>query len=496
MIKDIKSLHGKLIISGGIAVAFVLVVFSYLYIIEQNNRLINFHTEVFSRHTQSISESFAKEMARGGMDSVEHIIINEADDPDIADIKLLNSNGDIIIAASGLRGKWNYSTAFLDSVFQNESRYLHQERDLFAIVKAIGNTPQCYRCHPSSDKILGYLEVTFRFDPREMNYTGFIGLIVGIGIFFIILLSVSLWYLQHRFVRKPIGSLEYAIRQAMDGDLSVQADISGNDEIAHLSRSFNKLIFRLDNAQRELKIIYDQEMEKAERLATAGELASGIAHEIKNPLAGIVSTLHVMLEKTPESSDDREILVEMSNQVGRIEKAVKDLLSYACPPLPEFKRQAINENILHCISFVTPLADRQDVQIIPGLDEDIPSLLLDSGLFDQVLLNILMNALQAINGEGNIAITSGYILDEQSVRVCIIDNGPGIPEEMRKQIFRPFFTTKHKGSGLGLSICKKNIERHLGSIDVESKPGKGTKFIITLPVNITFDQLMDHRENL
>ncbi len=489
----IQSLHGRLIIASGIAVSLTLAAFGYIYVQQQNRALESFHIQVFSRRSQSIMEAFSAEMARGGMDSVRQILSHEVQDPNLADIKLINSQGRIVISTSGLEGPSNLNLAVLDTVFQKDSRYSHREGKVLSIVNPIGNSARCHRCHSSADRLLGYLEVSFRFDPSERSYTGLLSSTIGFAMLFVVLLSVTLWYLQHRFVRRPIARLKDAIQGAMDGDLSVRVDVSGSDEIGRLTASFNQLISRLDKAQKELKAFHDRKMEMAERLATAGELASGIAHEIKNPLAGISSTLQVKLESTPEDSPDREILTEMAVQVRRIDKAVRDLLSYACPPEPEFKTGDLNERIKRCTSFISPVAELQNTAIRIQLQGEIPELLLDATLLDQVLVNILMNALQALRTGGTILVTSEFEPTEQIAEVCIADNGPGLPDDLKDKVFRPFFTTKHKGSGLGLSICKKNVERHLGTIEVESELGAGTKFIIRLPVNTTFKQLLDQQ---
>jgi signal transduction histidine kinase len=490
----VKSLHGKIIIGAGIIISAVLMIFAFMYSIGENQELEQFHIEQFDQHTETIMEWFADEMANGGMDSVRSILIHESHDPDISDITLFNSQGQIVISTSGLEARNDLPLDILDSVFKAETRYSRRQANVLSIVKAIGNSPRCNQCHPSEPEVLGYFEVDFRFDSSEGLGISYLGYVFGCTIFFMIILATSLWFFQNHFIHKPIASLMNAIQRAKDGDLTVQAGVWGSDEISSLTINFNELITRLDKAQKELIEFHAQKMENAERLATAGELASGIAHEIKNPLAGISSTIQVMLENKGDFSPNKDILSEMAIQIKRIEKAVKDLLSYACPPAPEFSAGDLNEDISRCVSFVSSIAEKQGTKLSALLDNSIPTVLLDSTLIDQVIMNTLMNSLQALGEGGEVSVTSEFVSRDRIAVITITDDGPGIPIGVKDKVFRPFYTTKHKGSGLGLSICKTNIERHLGTIEILSTPDKKTSFIIRIPVDTTLQQLRSRLE--
>ncbi len=487
----IRSLHGKLIISSTLVGSLILIVAGYFYLQERQKQLEDFHIRIFSDHTDLVVESFSAQIALGGMDSVRAILTRQALSSDISDIKLIDRFGKVVISASGLEGQIDSNLIGIDSMFRSESRLARRKGNLLSIVKRIGNSTKCYRCHSPEAKVLGYLETDFRFESAEGDTPGFYGLMLGAGILFVILLSTSIWLLQHLLVRRPLASLMTAIEDAKAGDLESRATVFGSDEISRLSKNFNDLTSKLNKAQQELKKLHEKDMEKAERLATVGELASGIAHEIKNPLAGISSIIQVMLDGESKGIIDKDILVEMATQIGRIDRAVKDLLSYACPRPPEFKSGNLNDSIKRCVSFVKPIAEQQRTLLEMRLDQSIPSGLMDSALMDQVIVNILMNALQALRSDGAISVISVHRKDEKIAEVRISDDGPGMPAEIVEQVFRPFYTTKHKGSGLGLSICKKNIERHCGTIEVESETGRGATFIIRLPLDTTFEQLQD-----
>ncbi len=486
----IRSLHGKLILACGLAVAVTLVISGYLFTTQQDESWQRFQVDAHSYHSALIMEALCLSMPAGGMDSTKALLEREILDPEIAAIRVIGSQGQVAISAGGVPYASDDSVTAVDSIITGDSLFVGTRGEVMSVVVPIYNGKECSGCHAGSQPILGYLEVDYLRGVASQGIEGTQSLVVGLAVFLVVLLALSLYLLQFQFVKKPLGKLDRAIKEAMDGNLSVSVNVSGTDEISRLTDHFNQLVKRLLLAQEELKAMHNREMERAERLATAGELASGIAHEIKNPLAGIASTLQVKLDGEPKDSADAEILTEMSVQVRRIEKAVKDLLAYACPTQPAFKSQSININISRCVSFIRPVAERQGTAIDTVLADDIPEFLLDATLMDQVFINIVMNAFQALREGGRVLLTSRFDSRSQRAIITIEDDGPGLGDKIAPRVFRPFFTTKHKGSGLGLSICKKNVEHHCGTIEVESEAGEGARFIIGLPVNVSFEQLL------
>jgi signal transduction histidine kinase len=484
-----RSLHGKLIVTTGLVISLTLGVYTYFDLKSQKQRLEKSLFEKLEVLSETLVKSYTHEMKEGNLDGVKHAISNQAVYPDILDIKLLNPKGQINHSVTGSTGFTELPMSSIEMDMQQDSFFIYRSENELSFIHPINNSQSCYQCHPADTKTLGYVQIDYDLDFFESNFSDLSLLAFGVVLFLVILISTLLWFFQNRFLRKPILNLMSAMDLARKGDLSARAKESGSDEIFRLSRNFNHMILRLGKAQNDIKVLHDRQMERAERLATAGELASGIAHEIKNPLAGISSTIQVLLENGNSAEAQEEILTEMYVQVGRIEKAVKDLLSYACPSPPEFKSGDINECIHRNIFFITPIAEKQNTVISSELGDNIPDLLFDHNLIDQVLVNILINALQALKANGNISVNSTYNSDDEIIEIIISDDGPGIPADMTKRIFSPFFTTKHKGSGLGLSICRKNIERHHGSLKVFSQVKEGSGFIIRLPVNMTFELL-------
>lgn len=226
----------------------------------------------------------------------------------------------------------------------------------------------------------------------------------------------------------------------------------------------------------------EEQFQRANQMALVGQMAAGLAHEIKNPLAGIKVSLDVLADELDLHEEDKELFARIINEINRMEKLLKSLLSYARPPEPQFDQIDINpllENSLKNAAVAT--ASKTDIRINIERDfaADLPRVEVDSAQIQQVFLNILLNAVDAMETDGTISAMT-RMRDQDTISIEITDTGKGISEAALEKIFNPFFTTKSKGTGLGLSICKRLVEQNGGSIEVFSKPDSGTSFIINL----------------
>jgi signal transduction histidine kinase len=234
--------------------------------------------------------------------------------------------------------------------------------------------------------------------------------------------------------------------------------------------------------------VHDAEMIHAEHLATLGELAAGVAHEIRNPLAGIAGAIEIITKDFPKNHADREVLEDLRQEVRRIEKTLNELLVYARPKPPQLGRAEIKETIARTLQLARQQTGARKVEFSIQISPKIPSFMADSEQIHQVLLNLVLNGIQAIDKEGKIIIDatlrdgdglnrSGY------VEIAVTDTGQGIPPEHLDRIFRPFYTTKRGGTGLGLSLCRRIITAHGGTLVAESELKKGSRFTIRLPLH-------------
>jgi signal transduction histidine kinase len=232
---------------------------------------------------------------------------------------------------------------------------------------------------------------------------------------------------------------------------------------------------------------HDSEMLQAEHLATMGELAAGVAHEIRNPLAGIAGAIEIMTKDFPEDHPDREILEDLRQEVRRIEKVLNDMLAYARPKPPQFGRADLKDIFARTLHLARQQTGSKNIEFSTQVPPDLPAFRMDTEQLHQVLLNLVLNGIQAIEHEGKVTIAArinapGGPGQADMVEISVSDSGVGIPTESLERIFRPFYTTKRGGTGLGLSLCRRIIRQHGGKLGVESKPGKGSRFIIQLPL--------------
>jgi two-component system, NtrC family, sensor kinase len=393
-------------------------------------------------------------------------------------------------------------------IYQEDSeRFRKGEENAFLIRKndkiysskltPIENLPPCHRCHPSERKILGVMDIEISLDTvyetiRKFKKEHFRDAIIGfILIIFVFLFIVSI------LIDRPINKMITTIRRIEKGDLSARMNVKQKDELGLLAKSFNNMVESLEKTKRELEEYHTEQIEKAAKLASLGEVASGIAHEIKNPLTGISCAIQVLQSELSEDDNKRTLIDEVLNQIKRLDRTVKDLLVFAKPKPPYLVSSKIYDVIEKAMFLVNAEAKKQNIIIETDIEKEIPTIRMDPDQIQQVLLNLMINAVQAMPEGGKLSI-SVSVKDYKEVRSNITmaprtdkvlaakiqDTGEGISPEDMEDIFKPFFTKKSKGTGLGLSISRKIIRGHGGEIICESNKGKGTVFTIYLPIPI------------
>jgi signal transduction histidine kinase len=282
-------------------------------------------------------------------------------------------------------------------------------------------------------------------------------------------------------VQRPMVELQQKIAQLGSGDLNVAVSFAHrNDEIGDLGRNFNHMVEQLRESRTEIERLHRTQMSRAEHMATLGEMATGLAHEIRNPLAGIAGVIEIVGRDLPQSSPARSVLKDVRQEIARINRIVTDLLQTARPHPPKVRKSDLNTTVEHAVMLGRQQALSKSIEITLRKDPSLPEVEHDSDQIHQVLLNLLLNALQAINSDGKIAVTVERQGDQAWIEVA--DNGRGIAPDHLPNIFRPFFTTKGDGTGLGLSLARRIVEDHHGRIDVTSTVGKGTTFTVVLPL--------------
>jgi len=226
----------------------------------------------------------------------------------------------------------------------------------------------------------------------------------------------------------------------------------------------------------------DRQLAQMEKLSAIGELAAGLAHEIKNPLAGIKGAIEIIRDSMASNHPHRQVLGEVLCEVRRIDRSVMNLLSYSKPQLPDFTQIDLCRVIGNVVSFLQKIADSKGIRLHSPSSQEPVLITGDENEMKQLFMNLILNSLEAIEKQGNVWIRLRSLANS-SVTIEIIDDGPGIPPEQRSKVFLPFFTSKPHGTGLGLATCKRIVTNHGGDIRVDSEPGKGTRFTIDLAMN-------------
>lgn len=282
-------------------------------------------------------------------------------------------------------------------------------------------------------------------------------------------------------IQRPMVELQQKIAELGEGNLDVSVSFAHrNDEIGDLGRNFNHMVEQIRETRQEIERLHRTQMSRAEHLATLGEMATGLAHEIRNPLAGIAGVIEIIGRDLPSTSPARSVVKDVRQEIARINHIVTDLLQTARPHPPNVRKSDLNTTIEHAVMLGRQQAVTRHIEITLQKDESLPEIDHDSDQIHQVLLNLLLNATQAIETEGKVAVTLRR--EGEFALIDVVDNGRGIAPENLPNIFRPFFTTKGDGTGLGLSLARRIVEDHQGKIKVISQPGHGTTFTVALPI--------------
>jgi signal transduction histidine kinase len=292
--------------------------------------------------------------------------------------------------------------------------------------------------------------------------------------------AVLIVVLAH-FIQRPMIELQEKIAEVSEGNLNIAVTFSRrNDEIGDLGRNFNRMLQQLREGREEIERLHRTQMSRAEHLATLGELATGLAHEIRNPLAGIAGVIEIVGRDLPKSSPATAVVKDIRQEIAQINRAVTDLVEMARPHPPQIRSSDLNATVEHAVMSARQQALSRPIRIELVKSLALPEVDHDSVQIHQVLLNLLLNAVQAIENEGIIHVETAP--HDGSAMIVVSDTGRGIPPENLPNIFRAFYTTKGNGTGLGLSLARRLVEEHHGRIEVSSVVGKGSKFVVFLPL--------------
>ncbi len=339
--------------------------------------------------------------------------------------------------------------------------------------------------HDVQNKIIGALYVGVLeekfIDMRNITIMLVFGLML-VGM--IIVMAIS--GLLANNILKPVQNLVHASKLWAKGNLDYRVSTEGHNEITMLSETLNDMASSLKERNIQLKEYADEQIMKSDRLATLGRLAAGVAHEINNPLGAVLMYTHLSLEDMDEKEILRKNLEKTISEASRCRDIVKGLFDFAHQTEPKVELANINDILERTLQVMKDQVLFRDVTIEKNLHPSLPKLCVDIGQMQQVFTNIILNAADAMEGKGQLKVTTTETEDKEFIQIDFADSGPGVPPENIDKIFEPFFTTKQpgKGTGLGLAVSYGIITSHKGIIKAKNSPSGGAVFIIRLPINI------------
>ncbi|UCE41579.1 MAG: HAMP domain-containing protein [Candidatus Aminicenantes bacterium] len=480
-------LINKIILHVAVIGGITAIIVAFLYLNAQKNVIQTMSRQKAELLSAIIESSLFYSMKDENMVEHQSSLTELASTNDITKIRILDAQGKILRSSSEEEHGNSVNPSTLDNLnsflsSQNPfGTYFVKKPSRIQEFRSIQNKKECFGCHDSSLKQTGILEVSIDYAPaaillRNSQTQAIIISLVAMGTLAFIIIR-----LFERLINRPISKLKDKMKKAQEGDLNLELSSYKSDEIGSLTKNFDEMIGKLKEANHKVEELYNEQMVKAGHLASIGELAAGLAHEIKNPIAGMKGALEIFNQRTDESDPKKEIFTEMLIQIERINQVIQDLLIYAKPKDMKIGQVDPNECIQDAIKLAKPHINSKDIHFHFRSLERERLTHIDCNKIQEVLLNLILNSIASIEREGKIAIELKE-KNKNELEIILSDNGKGIKREHLSQVFHPFFTTKKMGTGLGLSICKKIIDAHNGSIDVTSVENEGTTFTILLPV--------------
>jgi signal transduction histidine kinase len=285
-----------------------------------------------------------------------------------------------------------------------------------------------------------------------------------------------------RVMTRPLDRLSAAARALGQGRFDIKVDAGSADEIGLLGNSFNQMASELKRRDRALADA-QKAVIQSEKMAAFGQLGAGIAHEVKNPLAGILGVTQLSLMSAENGSEGEKNLKMIEKETRRCKEIIENLLKFARQEKSERKAIQIQTVIEDAFDLLRHQLEVHQVSLKKEVDEGLPMIMANGNQLQQVIVNLVINAQQAMDEEGGVVKITAHRRNDH-VTVEVEDDGPGIPPDVQEKIFDPFFTTKRgkKGTGLGLSVTYGIVRDHQGTIKVESEVGRGTLFVLAFPV--------------
>ncbi len=480
------SLRLKMILGIGTILLMAVVAYAFLAMRIQTKYLQHLARHEADLIAGTADRALTRAMERGETEVVQAILARIGEHPVLSRIRIVGPRGEVLRSSNPReRGQILGPMEWSAGGKAPEPVWNFQERTV-SVFRPIVRTPECAKCHTGERPILGFLNVVSSFPPVGSGVAQHWTFMVLTTVFVLVAAGAMIAVLFTFVIGRRLDTLSQTMSRVEAGDLTARVQEEGSDEIGSLAKSFNTMVVRLADARRQLEDRHLGEIRRAEHLAALGKMAAGIAHEINNPLAGMQNCVRTLLKRTRDEAQRVEYLAMLREGLDRIGRTVGRLLDFARETEPQLDLTDLSSLLRRCLTLLEHELAARGISVVATTGHRVPTFLADPHQLEQVFLNLLMNAMDAMPDGGKIMVSINQRdgAARPFVEIQITDTGVGIPPEHLSRIFDPFFTTKDvgKGTGLGLSVSYGIVRGHGGSIEAKSEVGKGSTFVITLPI--------------
>src|SRR5215475_8531878 len=516
-----------------ISLLLVVMVSTFALLGYLNIRLHRQHLEAATltsaeRVSDVVKRSTTYYMLRNDREGMYHAVATMADEPGIVRVRIFDNEGRISYSSDtaevghvvdqGAEACYGCHLQSQPLAKLNRPDRFRIYRDgqgqrILAVVTPIENQQACSNAachaHPAEQQVLGVLDANLSLSKADAQLAQTSRRMLAYTFFALIDISLLTWLFVWRLVGQPIKRLKNGTKELADGNLGYQLEVDSTDEAGELATSFNRMSLQLQSANEEIvawaHTLEDRveqktrELERAhehvlhvEKMATIGKMAAVVAHEINNPLSGILTYAKLIRKwiergeaQGSKRADAEQCLNLIADESRRCGDLVKNLLTFSRSSPMNRQSTDVNTVVDRSIRLIAPQMEMKNVELHAELSPELPRVQCDPGQIEQVVLALSINAIDAMPHGGNLWISTRMHNDGEGIEIEVRDDGSGIPDEILSRIFEPFLTTKEGGKsvGLGLAVSQNIIERHNGKINVQSKQGNGTTFTVTLPID-------------
>ena len=480
-----RSVKSKFILFSVILILLTTIIPMYFLVIQLRSNFKERSNLMLSTTIDVVRTSLKLAMTSGNQTDLENIIQEISKKEGIYKIRIFNKTGNIKF--SSVIKEINKNIVDLGKEHSNlniseiDSAQQVISGNIYSSIEPLGNEKICQSCHKETGPI-AYLNINTGLTKSENNFFTGSTHMIFLAWGFIIILIIGLYIIFDKNIYKPIQKINLAIKYVEEGKLDTKLDYNIENEITSVYKHFNEMTDKLEDSHEKIEQLHYEELQRANRLKTIGELTSQTAHEINNHIAIIMSRteyLEIESEKNNQLSMYKDDLKALLSQINNISTITRNILKYSKKNTKDIKEINLIKTVEEIIQLMKPTLKKKNIKLINKSVGGSHLIKADEVQIKQILTNLINNSEDAITENGIIEISIVETSNSQ-IALSVKDNGHGIKQELKEEIFSPFFTTKdiENRTGLGLYIIKKICETHNAEIKLISKENEGTTFII------------------